>query len=317
MFSFLKLIRLHTLAFAAFTMYAMRFFVIKPLLDINGFSLQMSDIAFTALVIAVCCLISAAYVINDYFDTKTDRISGVRDLVVGKSVSRRMAISLHTMLNVIAVAIAFYLSFAVGIWKIGILFLLISGLLWFYSSYYKRIFILGYVIAGILVALLPLSTVLYEIPLLNMAYADILLETDTNFMYIFNWILGFSFFLFWNMIMYEMNKDLYTIEGDRENGIQTVPVRFGREKSGYIIAGLAGTCICVVLVLYGTVFSASLLILIYMAGALIFPYLLYIVLIMRKSGNRKQQIYLIRLIMVLCIGFSMLLNHFFQMLFAE
>lgn len=213
MFSFLKLIRLHTLAFAAFTMYAMRFFVIKPLLDINGFSLQMSDIAFTALVIAVCCLISAAYVINDYFDTKTDRISGVRDLVVGKSVSRRMAISLHTMLNVIAVAIAFYLSFAVGIWKIGILFLLISGLLWFYSSYYKRIFILGYVIAGILVALLPLSTVLYEIPLLNMAYADILLETDTNFMYIFNWILGFSFFLFWNMIMYEMNKDLYTIRG--------------------------------------------------------------------------------------------------------
>ena len=30
------------------------------------------------LVVAVCCLISGAYVINDYFDTKSDRISGIK-----------------------------------------------------------------------------------------------------------------------------------------------------------------------------------------------------------------------------------------------
>ena len=46
---------------------------------------------------------------------KTRQEEGV---VVGKSISRRVAISLHTVLNLFAVSIAFYLGFAVGVWKI-------------------------------------------------------------------------------------------------------------------------------------------------------------------------------------------------------
>ena len=84
---------LRTIAFAALTMYAMRYLVIRPMLDINGLALQMTGWAFFLLVVAVCCLISGAYVINDYFDTKSDRISGIKKVVVGKSISRRVAIS--------------------------------------------------------------------------------------------------------------------------------------------------------------------------------------------------------------------------------
>ena len=140
MYEILRLIRIRTIAFAALTMYAMRYLVIRPMLDINGLALQMTGWAFFLLVVAVCCLISGAYVINDYFDTKSDRISGIKKVVVGKSISRRVAISLHTVLNLFAVSIAFYLGFAVGVWKIGILFLLVSGILWFYSSTYKKYF---------------------------------------------------------------------------------------------------------------------------------------------------------------------------------
>ena len=132
MYEILRLIRIRTIAFAALTMYAMRYLVIRPMLDINGLALQMTGWAFFLLVVAVCCLISGAYVINDYFDTKSDRISGIKKVVVGKSISRRVAISLHTVLNLFAVSIAFYLGFAVGVWKIGILFLLVSGILWCY-----------------------------------------------------------------------------------------------------------------------------------------------------------------------------------------
>lgn len=110
MWEVLRLIRIRTIAFAALTMYTMRYMVILPMLELNGFTLQMADWAFTLLVVAVCCLISGAYVINDYFDTKCDRISGFRTVVVGKSISRRMAITLHSLLNVIAVSIAFYLD---------------------------------------------------------------------------------------------------------------------------------------------------------------------------------------------------------------
>lgn len=317
MFEILRLIRVRTIAFAAFTMYAVRYFVLKPILDINGFSLQMTNWAFSLLVVSVCCLIAGAYVINDYFDTKTDRISGVKNVVVGRSVSRREAIFLHTLLNVVAVGIAFYLSIAAGIWKIGILFILVSGILWFYSSIYKRYFITGNLLVAILASLIPISVLVYEIPLLNMAYADILLETGTNFMFMFNWVGGFSWFLFLNIFMYEINKDIYTVEGDRENGIQTLSVRWGVKAAKTTIIALATLAVLSVIYLYIIVFSSSLSFLIYGIVALLLPYGIYMVSVGGKRGKRLFQLRMIRLITVLCMGSCFLLKHFFQFLFTD
>jgi len=115
-------------------MYAMRFFVVQPVLEKAGFALQMPEGNFSLLVIAVCCLVSAAYVINDYFDTKADRISGNRPVIVGKTISRRAAIILHSILNVVAVGIAYYLAREAHHAEIVFLFLIISLVLWFYSS---------------------------------------------------------------------------------------------------------------------------------------------------------------------------------------
>lgn len=312
-----RLIRFRTIAFAAFTMYAMRYFVIRPILEVNDFSLQLSDFGFTLLVISVCCLIAGAYVINDYFDTKTDRISGVRDVVVGRSISRRVAITLHSVLSVIAVIIAFYLGFAVGVWKIGILFLLVSGILWFYSSSYRKYFITGNVIVGGLAALIPVSVIVFEIPLLNMAYAGILLETETNFLYMFNWILGFSFFIFMNTLMYEINKDIYSREGDQENDIQTIAVRYGTGTAKKVVVVLAIICCLALSGLYFYEFSSSLAILVYFIAALLVPYIIYIVSILSRAERRLFQLRLIRLIMVLCVTSSLLFKHFFELIFAE
>lgn len=317
MFEILRLIRFRTIAFAAFTMYTVRYFVIKPMLDINGFSLQMASWAFSLLVISVCCLVAGAYVINDYFDTKTDRISGVKDVVVGRSISRRRAIFLHSVLNVIAVGIAFYLGFAIGIWKIGILFLLVSGILWFYSSIYKRLFITGNLIVALLAAFIPVSVLTYELPLLNMAYANILIETNTNFMFMFYWIGVVAWFIFLNILMYEINKDIYSIDGDRENGIQTLPVRLGMKAAKNIIIVLAAIAILSLGGIYITTFSSSLQILLYFVVALLVPYGIYMVSVGGKNGSRLFQLRLIRIITVLCVGACFLLKHFFQGLFVS
>ena len=313
----LRLIRIRTIAFAALTMYAMRYWVILPILELNGFTLQMTDWAFSLLVFAVCCLISGACMINDYFDIRTDRISGIRDVVVGRSLSRRSVIVLHSLLNACAVVIAFYLGFAVNVWKIGILFLLVSGILWFYSSYYKKYFITGTVIAGLLAALIPVSAVIYEIPLLNMAYANILLETGTNFLYMFNWMFGFSWFVFLNTLMYEINKDIYTVEGDEENGYRTIPVELGIPAARNIIAGLAAVAMLSAGVLYWVEFTASRAILVYLLTAILLPYAAYIVIIRKQDGNRRLPLRLIRVIMLLCIGVSLFFKHFFQLIFAD
>ena len=50
MLEIFRLIRIHTIIFAALTMYAMRYFVVLPMLQLNGFTLQMTDWAFALLV---------------------------------------------------------------------------------------------------------------------------------------------------------------------------------------------------------------------------------------------------------------------------
>lgn len=317
MWEILRLIRIRTLIFATLTMYAMRYLVILPMLQINGFTLQLTDWAFSLLVIAICCLISGAYVINDYFDTRIDRISGVREVVVGKTISRRVAITLHSLLNVVAVGISFYLGFAVGVWKIGLLFLLVSGILWFYSSTYKKYFVTGNLVVGLLAALIPVSAIVYEIPLLNMAYAAILLETGTNFLYMFNWVFGFSWFIFLNILMYEINKDIYTVAGDREAGIRTIPVTLGIRFARFIIIALGLIGIGSACLIYYLEFTASLAILVYLIIGLLLPYTVYLVSIGGKNRNRHFQLNMIRLIMVLCLGVSFFFKHFFQLLFAD
>lgn len=52
MYEILRLIRIRTIAFAALTMYAMRYLVIRPMLDINGLALQMTGVGVFS---ARCC----------------------------------------------------------------------------------------------------------------------------------------------------------------------------------------------------------------------------------------------------------------------
>ena len=294
MLEILKLIRLRTIAFTAFTMYAMRFFVVQPVLEKAGFALQMPEGNFSLLVIAVCCLVSAAYVINDYFDTKADRISGNRPVIVGKTISRRAAIILHSILNVVAVGIAYYLAREAHHAEIVFLFLIISLVLWFYSSRIKKRFICG---------LIPLTVITFEIPLLSDVYSDVVLKTHVSFAYVFYWTVCFSYFLFINMLIYEINKDIYSINGDRADGIVTLPVKFGIPATRKVIIGLITIAITslILFLLFG--FTRTPIVWIYFVVALIIPYLFYGYAVL-KNDKMKFQLRMIRLIMGLCIGVS-------------
>ena len=311
MFEIFRLIRLRTIAFTAFTMYAMRFLVILPLLDKEGVDLQMPEGDFSLLVIAVCCLVSAAYVINDYFDTKADRISGSRPVIVGKTISRRAAITLHTLLNMVAVGIAYYLARNVHHSEIVFLFLVISAILWFYSSRFKKRFLWGNLIVAFLAGLIPLTVATFEIPLLNEAYSDVIVKTQMDFNNVFYWTSCFAYFLFLNMLIYEINKDMYSVNGDRAEGIMTIPVKCGILVARKVIITLVAVCLISLVVFFIMEFRSSAVMLVYFLIGLIVPYLVYGYSVL-KNDKMKFQLRLIRLIMALCIGISLFLHHFFN-----
>ena len=157
MTALLRLIRYRNLIIIALTQYMMRYFVIWPILKVNGFELQMDRWHFLLLVLSALLITAAGYVINDYFDTRTDMLNRPETVVVGRSVSRRSAMLLHIILNIAGVGLGIYLSLYIGILSLGVAYLLAAGLLWFYSTTYKRQFLIGNLIVAVFTAMVPLS----------------------------------------------------------------------------------------------------------------------------------------------------------------
>lgn len=202
-----KLIRLPFLFVAAFIMFATRMLILSPILSLVNHKVQLPTYLFIILVFSVLLLIAAAYIINDYFDTKNDRITRTTNTIVGRQIKRRSAIKLHTTLNILAIIGSFFVSYMVGYLRLGILFVLASGLIWFYCTSYKRHIILGKVIVSAMIAGIPLIVFLFEVPLLTIKYAQFIQETGVSLLYLLDWPLGFAFLLFLSSLIMNLTKD--------------------------------------------------------------------------------------------------------------
>ncbi len=234
----LKLVRFPNLLIIAATQYSMRYLIMDPLLPSDSFSLQFGGFQFFLLVLSTVFIAAAGYIINDYFDTRADLINKPSRVVVGFRITRRQAMTLHAVLNIIGVGLGVYLAFYIKIPSLGIIFLIATGMLWFYSTNYKRQFLIGNLSVAFLTGLVPLMVVLFEIPLLNREYGEEMLKYDATFNYMFAWVGGFSFFAFLTTLIREVIKDAEDFEGDSAYGMKTVPIVMGTRWTRVLIIGL-------------------------------------------------------------------------------
>ena len=235
--AFLNLIRWQNLLMVILTMVLMRYAVLAPLISkigvilVNGkgdtipMTLQFPWYDFALLVFATVCITAGGYVINDYFDIKTDLINKGK-VIVGTKVPRRKAMMWHNILNIAGVAAGFYISYIAGYIWLGALFLVVSGLLYFYSASYKRQFLIGNIIVALLTAMVPMLVVFYEWPALYKYYTvNAVTLPEINF--IVYWVGGFALFAFLTNLIREIIKDTEDFEGDIAYGRNTIPVVIG------------------------------------------------------------------------------------------
>jgi len=307
----IDLIRLPNLLIIAFTQYAMRYLIMEPLLPTASFSLQFSNLHFFLLVMATLFIAAAGYIINDYFDTRTDRINKPEKVVVGISVNRRTAMTMHTIFNLIGVGIGIYLSIHIGVVSMSFIFFLTAGLLWFYSTNYKRQFLVGNLTVAFLTAMVPLIVVLFEIPMLNKEYGTIMLQYNSSFNYIFIWVAGFSIFAFLTTLIREIIKDTEDFEGDAAYGMKTLPIAAGIPLTKAILTVLiTGTVFLLVFILVKFImFSAAqtdYISLTYFAAFLVIPFiiLLTLILIARDKADYHRASVLIKMIMLFGVMYS-------------
>ena len=238
MLDYFRLFRVPNLIIIALILYLIRYYVIEPLLGFNGLVLQMSTVDFCLLVLATLLMTAAGYSINDYFDTKIDLKNRPDEIVVGKTIKRRVAMVLHIVLSVIGILIGIFIAFKNHLYGLALINILTMVLLWFYSTRFKHQLVIGNLIISMLAALVALIVGLYEIPLLKIMSPEFV--NTTQYHLIWFWILGYSIFAFVTTLAREIIKDSEDIEGDKQYGSVTIPVRFGLEKTKYIVVSIVG-----------------------------------------------------------------------------
>jgi 4-hydroxybenzoate polyprenyltransferase len=311
--SIFSLIRFPNLLIIAFTQYAMRYLVMEPLLPSDSFELQFGDFQFALLVFATIMIAAAGYIINDYFDTRADLINKPTRVVVGVSISRKEAMILHLIFNIIGVGIGVYLAFYIGLPALSLVFVLSTGLLWFYSTNYKKQFLVGNLAVAFLTALVPLMVVLFEIPLLNREYGEVMIRYDSNFLYLFAWVSAFSFFAFITTLIREVIKDAEDLEGDNAYGMKTVPIVMGTFWTRVLVVTLIVlTKAALVFLLFKYIFNSDdppdYISLVYFSVFLFLPMIMLAIRVMTARDKRAyhRASILIKLVMLFGILYSVM-----------
>lgn len=224
--SLLRLVRWPNLLIVALTQSMIFYVLIGSVYRRHDATAALEPFLFILLVFTTVLISAAGYVINDYFDVRTDRINKPEKLIIGKSIPRRNAIKLHFIINAIVIVSGFFLSWKVGSFRLGLLFPLGVITLWFYSERYKRKVLVGNLTVAVMSAMVVLVVWLFEFFALRLQ-PDKFMTVYTSIGLVSRMVLAYVGFAFLLTLVREIIKDVEDLEGDAATGCRTLPVVYG------------------------------------------------------------------------------------------
>jgi len=208
------LIRLPNLLMVVLAQLLTAIFLIVPYANIGDL---IQDSGFILLIVSTLFITAAGYIINDYYDIKIDLINRPQRVFVGRILKRRLALLWHSILNVLAVAIGFALSYIIGLVQ-----LMATFCLWLYSNQLKRLPFVGNFMVAILTGM--------SIAIVGMYFNQNQFLVNT-----------YAFFAGGITLIREVIKDMEDMKGDATHGCKTLPILWGYRKTKlflYILSGL-------------------------------------------------------------------------------
>ncbi len=233
----LRLVRWSNLLFLAALVWLMEKWVAVAVLRQPGFGELLPWYVLWLIILATVLIAAGGYVVNDYFDVKIDRINRPDELIVTRTISKPAAMQLSIGLSAAGMLCGIAAAALLHSMTLGILFVIIPGLLWFYSSSYKRMLLIGNLTIALLAGLTPIVVAMANIAQLRLLYAAILpyttLEHD-----LYAWLGGFALFAFLLTWIREIIKDLQDQMGDRELECHTLPIVWGEKWTKLFVSAL-------------------------------------------------------------------------------
>ncbi len=276
--SVLKISRPFNLVIVAFAQWMTAYFLVGT--TRQGLPVYQ-DINLYLIILSTVILAAAGYMINDYYDVKIDYINKPQEVIVGKSMRRRVVIFLHTLLNFTGIGIGLIVSP-----RIAVINFIAAFLLWLYSNLLKRLPLIGNLTVALLtgLSLWMIGYYYQQSELLVLTYAI------------------FAFFI--NLIR-EIIKDIEDRQGDRKHGCRTLPIVLGFRNTKKIIFAIAFIFVCAILIV--TFKINNLLLFYYFAGLSIFFFIfLYKIYMADRKSHFTELSILSKLLMltgILSMGF--------------
>jgi 4-hydroxybenzoate polyprenyltransferase len=236
---YLKLIRYQNLLMLAFMQLIIRYGFLK----MQGVQLALADWQYGLLILSTVLIAAAGYVINDIFDQQADHENKPSKIVIGTEISEENAYYIYAGLNVTGVAIGFYLSNVIERPGFAAIFILIAATLYFYATSLKQMMIIGNVVVAVILAASVLIIVVFDI---FPATYDGNQQLMTN---VSSVLLDYAVFAFIVNLLREMVKDLEDVNGDYNQGMNTLPIALGVNRTARLVFFLSLAPI-IILLLY-------------------------------------------------------------------
>lgn len=237
--SYLKLFRVKNLILIALMQYVIRYGFLKP----QNTGLALNHWMFALLVLATALIAAAGYVINDVHDIETDQINKPGKNQIKKTISEEMGFNIFIGFNIIALLIGYYLSDVVQKTSFLGIFIISSMLLYLYATSWKKIAVLGNLVVALLTAFSVLIIGLFDIIPAIYAENEVLMKTLLSI------LLEYALFAFGINFLREIVKDIEDVKGDYNQGMNTLPIMLGVQRTAKICA-VIGILIVVVLLYY-------------------------------------------------------------------
>lgn len=225
---FLKLIRYQNLLLLAFMQLIFRYGFLK----LAPIYLFLSDFQYALLILSTLLIAAAGYIINDILDQETDSENKPENVVIGKGISEAMGYNIYFALNVTGVGIGFYLSNCIQKPTFGSIFIIIVTLLYLYAMSFKKMLLIGNIIVALLLAFSILIIGIYD--LLPLTFENNKMEMGVYF----SLLLDYAIFAFLINFIREIVKDMEDVNGDYNQGMNTLPIALGVARTGKIVFGL-------------------------------------------------------------------------------
>lgn len=308
--AFLKLVRIENLLMIALTQILLRYFVLQKVLHINDLELALNSSLFFMMVLSTVLIAAAGYIINDYFDVKTDLINHPDTVVVDRVIKRRWAIILHITFTLIGIAMGMFAALKTGYLRLALFHFVAAILLWFYSTDLKKKLLVGNLVVSLLTASVAFMPVVFEMGVMQKREPGFIFENSQAVLSSLKITCIFSLFAFITSLAREIIKDMEDYKGDRATGGKTLPIVMGiRVSKINAFFLLLITALLLMFVVYNTIRMQRILVSInnlYILFTLILPLLALSVYLLnaKESKDFKRASLFLKLIMLMGLCYS-------------